>query len=416
MSGECFPTVFALSGTIPGEPGVGGVILEDLQRLAPSGRLSFFSLPTRHAVDLRWPDRGPCSLEFMVRRYEPAWRPVGGFSGNVVSYLARRITFATYCRRLVDQICNSPSARRSEVVWAVLDCPSVIEIAVAVARRLRKPLVSLVWDAPELLADQLMLDGWSMQSMLARFEEVLRTSERVAVICEQMKHRYQSSYGISRPIILRHGIQKDLRRKNCAQRDRFVIGFAGSVTAAQPFQCLIQALDHQNWVINGKPVTLRLIGARHMLDSRKAQHIEYFGWRSLQETVEILAECRIAYLPQPFEPRLRILAELSFPTKLSTYLAASCRMLIHTPDYGSLHSLVHQYPIGVVCDELRPDRIAESLLLLDRMPDEAVEQSISVAVHDEFNSDVFRSRFLQLVGANVSEISAQASTANTEHN
>ena len=65
-----------LSGTIPGEPGVGGVILNDLVNEVSAGVLSCISLPTQPVVDLGWLNKAPDLAGHFVRRYETGWRPV----------------------------------------------------------------------------------------------------------------------------------------------------------------------------------------------------------------------------------------------------------------------------------------------------------------------------------------------------
>jgi hypothetical protein len=392
--------MLVISGTIPAEPGVGGVILQDLLNELPDGMLQCVPAVTQQVKDLGWLERPEQLAGHVLRRYETGWRPVSGIVGETIGWASRKAKFEPYCRQLITQICKTEAAQACDKVWAILDCPTIIQIAVSTAERLKKPLVVLVWDSPELLVKQFNMDRWSASAMLAQFRTTLGRAERIGVICEQMQQTYERLIGPGRCVVMRHGIRRDLwadpRQHN---NDRLVIGFAGSITAQQPFRQLVATLDANRWLINHRPVTLRMIGSRYILDSRQPQHIEYFGWRSLEATVRLLAESHVLYLPQPFEPHLRPLAELSFPTKLTTYLAAGQRVLLHAPDYASVNSFMAEYPIGLTCSSLEIDEIGDSLAKITEMPGETLVKSIIAARENEFSSNVFVSRFHDLIGS-----------------
>lgn len=399
MTDSAFPRILGISGTIPGEPGVGGVILSDLIRSFPDGVLSFIPIVSPHVIDLGWLARGVGIQGHAIRRYETGWRPVNGLAGEAMGRVARRIKFGRHCRQLVDEICRNEAAQSADVVWAILDCPTVIEIATQIAEQLNKPLVVLIWDSPELLINQLHIDRWSAAAMIRQFHSTIRKARSVGVICEQMRQTYANDIGPNNYIILRHGIQKQLWADTQPKNNgRITIGFAGSITAAKPFEAMVRTLNENNWLIDGKPVVLRLIGSRYLLDSRQAQQIEYFGWRSLSDTIRLLSECSLLYLPQPFSASLRPLAELSFPTKLTTYLAAGRRVLLHAPEYASVVDFMRKYPVGKVCDSLESEAIAGALLELDSLPETEIQTAIAGARHDEFNQHVFVNRFRELVG------------------
>ncbi|MEO1524582.1 MAG: hypothetical protein AAFX06_04060 [Planctomycetota bacterium] len=392
------PRVLVVSGTIPNEPGVGGVILEDLRKGLPEGTLGFYPAVSSAAQAGGWMDKTPPLIGQFARRYEPAYRPLKGIAGEWFAWLARKAKFERHCQSAVNQICSDPAATNCERVWAILDCPTAIEIAKPIASKLGKPLSVLVWDAPELLSEQLRMDRWSIQTMMSRFGETIRSAESVGVICEQMEDAYQQRYGENDYIILRHGIDSELcfDPRSEIEQDRITIGFAGSITARQPFDRLIELLDANEWRLADREVTLRLIGSRYVLDSRKAQHIEYYGWRSLKDTVKLLAECTFSYLPQPFAATLRPLAELSFPTKLTTYIAAGRRVLLHAPKYGSVTPFLKRHPIGVSCETLNLDDMHTSIEDLLCQPAEPLAEAILRCRAGEFSSDVFQSRFRTL--------------------
>lgn len=393
------PRTLVFSGTLPGEPGVGGVILKELQQELGAEHLDFCCLVRPQAIQLGWPERADGRVTVHPRRFETAWRPCRGVAGEWVALLARRLKYRPLCRQLVDKIVASPDAQACQQVWAVLDCPAAIDLASEVARRLGKPLSVMVWDAPELLIDQLQLDRWSAKRLLKQFDATIRRAERVGVIGEPMESAYRDRYGAKEFVILRLAIRESLPVvATPTAADQMRIGFAGSITSPQAFSSLVQMLDRCGWKIDGRAVTLRLIGSRYTVDARVPQRIEYFGWRSVTETTELLGECDVLYLPQPFAERLRPLAELSFPTKLSTYVAAGKRVLLHGPEYASIVPFLQRFPMGGVCHSLAPEDLQGALQATIDLDATRVARAIEAAREDEFNTRVFGQRFRRLLG------------------
>lgn len=356
------PRAVILSGTAPGDPGVGGVILADLVQGAGPQRFTCAWLAPRAMTETPVVD----GLETMriERRYETAFRPVRGISGEIISACALRAlrpAMLRECerqvRRLIDRVCP-------DFLLAVLESPAAIQVAARIRRGTGIPLRSIVWDDVELFCRQAYFDRWTRQRVLADFAYVLSESEQTGVICEAMQQVYERRYGIS-SIVIRHGLptaaepEESVRRAD--DQDSYVIGFAGSNTAPDALATFVRSMDHSNWRFEGRQIVLRLLGARYLLDSRRPQRIEYFGWRTVEDTRRLLAECDLLYLPQTFDESLRYFAELSFPTKLSTYVAAGRPILLHAPPYASLSKFWEQHDLGPYCRSLDGDELRRAL-------------------------------------------------------
>jgi hypothetical protein len=259
---------------------------------------------------------------------------------------------------------------KPKYVVAVLESPAAIETVYQFQQRSSVPVRCIVWDDVHHFSQQAQLDRWTHKRLARAFGEVLRASERVAVICENMQAEYRRRYGVE-SLIVRHGVAPtaDEMTTDAVQHDEYRIGFAGSNTAPDSLRALIDALDGLGWRIQGRDVVLRMLGARYLLDSRLPQRIEYFGWRSVEETRARLSECDLLYLPQSFTAENRTLSELSFPTKLSTYLAAQRPILLHAPDYASLTGFWQQHAVGPEIHSLDKNVIqaeVKQALLADR--------------------------------------------------
>ncbi|MEO2035262.1 MAG: hypothetical protein ABGZ35_24560, partial [Planctomycetaceae bacterium] len=258
--------------------------------------------------------------------------------------------FTKHTRDLTRRAVRFGRKHSVQLVWAVLDCPTTIAIAQQVAAELNVALASLVWDAPELLAELLGLDRFSSSQLLQSFGKALKASRQIGVVGETMKEKYDQKYGTN-AIIVRHGLNDEPLRHQCrtAHDDiaPLIIGFAGTVTSPREFETLLQSLDLVEWQIHGRPVVLRLVGSRFVLSSHSKRHIEYFGWRSVTETISLLGEADMCYLPQPFSRAERHLARLSFPTKLSTYIATGRPVILHAPPHASVVPFFNRFRFGI---------------------------------------------------------------------
>jgi glycosyltransferase involved in cell wall biosynthesis len=282
-----------------------------------------------------------------------------------------------------------------------MDSPLSIEIAEAVAKELGVPLYVTVWDDVQHIIRYFVIDRLTAKRLSDRFDLNLRRSSNRAVIGETMQAEYEAKYQ-TRSVILRHGLAPDRGPGNAGrgQCDDLIIGFAGTMSARSAFDSLLATLDQNSWTLNGRRVRLRLIGRRFVIQSNVERRIECLGWLpSVEDTVRSLSECNVTYMPQPFEEDWLPFSRLSFPTKLTTYLAAGAPVLVHSPKTASLPAFVARYPFGAWCGSLEAGDIKQALQkVLD--PELAAEFSRAgrEALQAEFSREVFRSRFASFMG------------------
>lgn len=401
-----------LTGTAPAPNGVGGIILHDLAGFLPAGVLSVV-----HAVDTGQGGDTPSAngdpMRTLVVPLQP--RPVSrwGRIGRALDWLrmtlANRRRVAAGVRACVEYA----RSHRIDEVWAVLDTPVSIALAAPVAAALGVPLRVTVWDDIEHNVDYFKLDRFTAKRSRRSFVQAVRRASRVAVIGETMQAEYARRYG-QRGVIVRHGAEcaeVELATTDAADSP-IRIGFAGSVSARSAFKCLLDALDALGWHIDGRDVTLVLMGPRFDLWSQVPRRIECLGWQSVEDTIRVLSECTVNYLPQPFEPNWRPFAELSFPSKLTTYLAAGAPVLLHAPSYASLPAFFARHPFGASCTTLDAAALAEALqqLCLDDALRQTSREAAVRALHDEFSVRRFRDSFAEFIGINLHGASDAEST------
>lgn len=394
--------LLVFSGTAPGENGVGGIFLAHLLSFVPEGNVSFCWLKDRMAGEPKFKTITAGPIINLVRRYETSFRPIPGFLGGIISGLSHFFLFSLHATKLGRDVFRFGVLSKPTRILAILDCPTTIELAETLARRLTVPLYVLVWDPPEWLAEQLGYDWFSKARHLKKFEKAICFAKGVAVIGETMQAAFKERYGVQ-SVILRHGLPFFLWHEvstQLADNGKLVIGFAGSMTAPDSFGALIKALNRVNWNIGGREVQIRLCGCRYLCEPDSPQNIEFLGRRrTVQETVDILATADVLYLPQPFNSKMEAFARLSFPTKLSSYLAAGRPIFLHAPGYASLVDFSRRFRFGLWCGSLVEKMILESLekLITDRDVYALAGKEGSRCLKEELNEQVFFHRFREFL-------------------
>ena len=289
-----------------------------------------------------------------------------------------------------------------EIVWAVLSHPILIENVRKITSMLGAQLITTIWDPPEYLAMNWGFGQLSRHNLLREFEKVLRMSVRCGVASEGMGEEYKKRYGIE-PLVLIHGAHPGLRRppaKKLTSEKQFIIGFAGSFYARREWQALLSALSKVNWQIEGREVTIRVLTNSRFNPRGAKRHIEYLGWRSLEETVELMSQVDVTYLPYWFDESHNLSVRLCFPNKLTTYLAAGRPVLFHGPEDSSPARFFHRFPVGLCCHSLEEPEIIKSLkrFITDREFYALAARTSQAALDQELNLQVFRRRFAALMG------------------
>ncbi len=353
-----FPRLLVVSGFQPGDQHVGAVLLQQILGVLPTSSFrTVIALPRTESVRRTGDDE-----VILRRRYESSFRPIGGFAGLGTEYLAHRVLFEGHVATLQRSCVGELQAYACEAILVVLDCPTTIALASCLSRSSSLPLFLFVMDSPEHLCRQYGYSRGTTRRLMYHFHHALQKATRIAVAGETMQEAYQKQYG--KPCtILRQGLHYSVpgNSPQATTGDRLTIGFAGSVTAPDAFQSLLRGLRERKWRVAGRSVTLRFVGAQLRLDPDGPMNIQYFGWRSVSETIELMSTCDVLYLPQPFSESLRPCAELSFPNKLCTYLPSRRPILLHTPIHGSLNSFFRKYPCGPICNELESGQLLEQL-------------------------------------------------------
>ncbi|MEM6472698.1 MAG: hypothetical protein AAF802_24265 [Planctomycetota bacterium] len=399
------PRVLLLTGSPPGERGVGQIIVREIYQHFPPQNLFCFATLTRHE-EYRKPDElQDAVVEVSHRRFEHQFRPFGRLAAPVTQRLSYWLNFRRHCNRLAKQAIEFGRKHKCELVFSILENATTMQITDPVAVDLGVPKHVLVWDAPDYIGSKPGAMPHDLRSLNDAFSTSMSNADRLAVVSDPMARRYKSEFGLE-SVMLRHvasPVKRDQRR-NATRDDTgpFVIGFAGSVTAKPQLDLLQRALDQLGWQIEGREIRLDLYGLRFVMQSRCARNVRYCGYRTVKETVQALAETAdVLFMPQPFDKQSASFTELSFPTKLSTYFAARRPILLLSPEQSSLGEFIQKHPFGTWCRTMEVEPLLSSLtsILTDAELAESTIQCIDELLENSFSLGHFRTqvhRFLSL--------------------
>ena len=401
------PHILLLMPFLPTATHAGPVFIRDLLRHYPKEKLCGFSVAPNYTGS-------PPPAEY--EGFPLAWAPQPPEAGitKLGRHVAHLHTLAVhqYLRHvrvpaLIKQAVHFGKQHQVDTVWAILHHHTTLTyMAKPVAETLNAELITNIHDPPQQFLDNHKLQGpirRMIEGMIEKaFADTLRASVRGGVASEGMQAEYKQRYGLD-SVVLIHGLHPSRKRppaRGLTHPDKFVIGFAGSLYAQREWEALLSALDNVGWRLEGREVTIKLLGGSFDLRAQGKMHIEYLGWRSLDETLNELSRVDITYLPYWFDDAHRQTVRLCFPNKLSTYVAAGRPVLYHGPENSSPTRFLQRFPVGLCCHSLDKSEIIAILrrFVVDREFYASAAQQTQTAVDEELNLTVFRRRFAAFIG------------------
>lgn len=396
------PRVLLLTGiTPPGAPMAAGHFLRDLCLSYPRDSICCFCITkpewAQVPKELDWL---PISYGIQPRERGIMFLPT--YLMNLSAFLYWHYLKLVHARTMVTRAVKFGREHHVDVVVAILNTPTQIHNAPIIASKLGARLVAIVWDPPEFLSTAGGFDCYSRRSLLREFKKVLQRTDKCGVASEVMAEEYKNQYGIE-PVVLIHSIHPDNMRppaKEINSDKKFIIGFGGNLYARDEWQALLSALSEVNWQIEGHDVIVRVLCNTITFRAPSGMQIEYLGWRPLDESIEIMSQVDVAYLPYWFDKKYSLSVRLCFPNKLASYLAAGRPVLFHGPEVSSPARFLRRFPAGLCCHSLDHTKIIDSLrrFITDKEFYASATQAGQLALDQELNLHVFRRRFATLLG------------------
>jgi len=344
----------------------GGLVLDQLCRFLPIGSITCFAVVHPQAFDARLsPDLDWIPIRYYDKPQEFRMKFPGRLHpfNTLYSMVMEAYNSFVTSKKIADEIVIFAREHGVTALWCVLEGQTVIQLALPVSRKLNIPLFTEVWDPPQWWLKENCVDNVSTKRIVACFEEAIRASSGCYAASWAMAEKYAHDYGV-RASVFTPSLDKTLAIPAADKmRDdkSLTIGFAGVIYMRKEWESLLAALDSVNWIIGDRQVRLRVLSREVSFECFNRRNIEYLGFRSQQETIQLLSETDIQYCPYWFDPDYAVEAALSFPSKLTSYFAAGRPVFFHGPEYASPAIFLKKHNAGILCHTLSKQGIVQSL-------------------------------------------------------
>lgn len=283
-----------------------------------------------------------------------------GLDKHLHAYLERLKTWRQL-KPLIRQTVEFARNNGVEQVLAIMTHPAIFQITDQIVQSLKVPHSCVVWDPPETVMHYLGYDKFSRDASLKMFRSLLTRASSVAVASSSMRDFYKAQLGIDGLPLVRPLYSHQILPTARSSSNELTIGFAGSTYATAEFEALLNTLGSIGWNLDGRPVKLRVLSNSWDFAITQGASIELHGYRPLEETISILSQCDVLYLPYWISPSFSLSAQVCFPDKLGTYVAAGTPVLYQGPSNTMPSQMVTQYNLGKTCNSLARDEILDRL-------------------------------------------------------
>ena len=325
-----------MTASPPGENGVGQVYNRDVFCHAPFDWWDCCAVLRNPGEQFTQSNMVRDAL-LLQQKFESSFAP--RTAAGLPSSVAFLLKSCPWAKQLGQKVLGFCRKHQHKELLAVLETPQTILIADWIGRNSNLKIHTLVWDHPEHIVASFGHLGWTRRRLLSVFYRCLKRSASIITVADSLRTYLQqhnpevNCTSIRSPVLDRLPVAGSQKRNSSS----FVIGMAGSVTAPEEFERLQCALDDCKWMVGGKKIVLRLFGFRFVLSAKSRRNVQYHGFLpTTSDVIESLAECDACFLPQPFDKSRQLVAEYSFPTKLSTYLAACRPVIVYAPKDASI--------------------------------------------------------------------------------
>lgn len=266
-------------------------------------------------------------------------------------------------RELLPQIVEFAKAQKVDAVWVVLQGQTMVRLARQLTKALDVPLLTQVWDPFGWWLQANLIDGFTRRRLLKEFDQVIKQSASCATASWAMSENYTNKYRVvNAPVIA--GLPRELALQPATKAhdgDEFIIAMAGQFYAQTEWECLQHALNACNWKVAGKRIRVRVMGGAFKVFTQSPSNFEYLGWQSQDETIRLLSESDLLYMPYWFSGEYHEESSNSFPSKLVTYFASGRPVFCHAPSYASPAKYIKVNDAGFLCESLDTSVIISQL-------------------------------------------------------
>lgn len=392
-----YPKLLIFGYKLPGSRDGGGFVKEEILKEYPKEKYICFAV---NPYDPDNPsDELPSSLRNIPFMIGPLVLRMKFRGSRFFMPFIRAIGFYIIAPWRVRQMVKFGRKHKVDLIWAELYGDAVL-LPKKVSKKLGIPFVGTVWDDPEGWLQDFGYDRFSIWLLRRRFRQALQSARNISTAGEAMQRVYEDEYGV-KSVILRHGFKEFYPSKKIRKNDkRIVIGFVGSAYGRDAWTAFLEAVAVMNASGKYPELCIKIFGSNQFPYRKEGVKIISRGWQPSDVMLEELSETDFCYLPYWFNPKKRKHAELSFPNKFETYMAAGCPVIFHGPEYAGITETIGKYGVGLCLHSKDEDQIVSAIkeMIEDRALRKKFERSVGDAFYAEFNHDMMMMNFNRLIG------------------
>lgn len=391
--------VLLVSAVPPSTQYTGALMLHSLCQTLKPEQLSCFGIITPSLntdIHEQW---SSIPYRYRFKPTESQVRRLPGRLGALESFLKEELINAVAIPKLGREIIEFAHYTGASLIWCTLEGQTLIRVAEYLQNNTPLPIVTQVWDPPGWWLRDNNVDGWSHKKVITQFGRVLTKSKAVAVASWSMEEEYKKAFKCNAISVI-PGMPENLA-KNCnsvrESQNIFRIGFAGQFYSRKEWEFLLGTLESMNWTIGEKKIEIKVLGKTCSGQAFGPANIHYLGWRDQEESLAILADCDILYCPYWFDSIHETEARLSFPSKLTTYLASGKAVLFHGPAYSSPSRFLAKWDAAAQCNVLEKQTLSSLLIELAEKPEmrKKFQKNGNKAFRAELTNEKMHSQFVK---------------------
>ncbi|AAU03807.1 glycosyltransferase family protein [Rickettsia typhi] len=343
----------------------------------------------------------------LFKPIEAAMRYKEGKIGGLIAYGFELFNAATVKYFLLPKIIKFAKEHKVDAIWSVLQGQTIIRLTRPLAKKLSVSLFTQIWDPFEWWLRANKIDRLTQKRLLKEFDAVIKHSTCCATASWAMSESYKTQYDTP-TIPLIAGLSKELARMPATSphnRYEYIISIAGQFYAQSEWLSLINALNQVNWIIAGRKIKVRVMGQGFQVFTQLHANFEYLGWRSQEETIRLLAESDLLYMPYWFSEEFYKESSTSFPSKLVTYFASGRPVFCHAPEYSSPSKYIAENNAGYLCNSLSTDKIIYDLerAIIDAVSYKTFAKNASQCFLRDFILERMQETFFKFLNRNAND-------------
>lgn len=358
--------ILLLTDIPPTKDYTAGLVLDQLCRFLDKGEIACFNILNEELNAKISPDLDWIPIEYCKRPFEAGGTLLAGSLGVASSLVVETFNVHFKTKKIIKRAVTFGKEFGADIVWCVIQGQTMVRVAGPIAQGIGAPLLLQVWDPLEWWLRAHKVNAWSSSKLLRQFEETMKHCQGCFAASWAMAEEYNRDYGV-RAIDFIPSLSASYAKapaKSITSEAELVFAMAGQLYAIDEWNAFLSLHNSLNWKIKGRTIKILLLGKHDGLEipSWAAGKVHKVGWVSQEEAVSICNSADILYCPYWFSPDFEKEARLSFPSKLTTYLASGRPVLFHGPEYASPARYLKKYDAGYFCCSNAEDELLKCIV------------------------------------------------------